>query len=202
MTKMRLLIVGGTGTIGQAIVNELSSRHTLIIAGKSTGDVQVNIEDPLSIQNMFQKIGPVDAIIAATGKVHFAPLTEFTQENWATGLNSKLMGQINLVNYGLHFLNDKGSITLTSGILNRDPVPAGSSAAMINGALDGFVKAAAIELPRGLRINVVSPTVLKESLDKYGDFFAGFVPVPAAIVAKAYAKSVEGAQTGQVYCVG
>lgn len=199
---MRILIVGGTGTVGQAIVNELSQRHALIIAGKSHGDIQVNIEDNLSIQNMFQKTGHVDAIIAATGKVHFAPLTKFTQENWATGLNSKLMGQINLVSYGLPWLHDNGSITLTSGILNRDPIRTGSSAAMINGAIDGFVKAAAIELPRGLRINAVSPTVLAESIDIYGAFFPGFIPVPAAIVAKAYTKSVEGAQTGQVYCVG
>ncbi len=111
------------------------------------------------------------------------------------------MGQVNLVAIGLNYLNDRGSFTLTSGILNRDPILWGASAAMVNGAIDGFVKAAAIELTRGVRINAVSPTVVSESLDKYADFFRGFVAVPVHTVAQAYIKSVEGAQTGQVYCV-
>lgn len=198
---MRILVVGGTGTIGQSVVSELSIRHEVIIAGHHNGEVRVDIADRNSIEKMFQSVGKIDAVISTTGKVHFGAFPEITEEQYALGLNNKLMGQVNLVSVGLNYLNDEGSFTLTSGILNRDPIRFGSSAAMVNGAIDGFVKGAAIEMPRGLRINAVSPTVVAESMGKYADFFLGFVPAPAAIVAQAYVKSVEGAQSGQVYCV-
>lgn len=198
---MRILVVGGTGTIGQSVVNELSLRHEVISAGLHHGEVRVDIADKNSIKMMFQSIGKIDAVISTTGKVHFGAFPEITEEQYALGLNNKLMGQVNLVSVGLSYLNEGGSFTLTSGILNRDPIRFGSSAAMVNGAIDGFVKAAAIEMPRGLRINGVSPTVVTESMDKYADFFRGFVSVPVAIVVQAYVKSVEGAQSGQIYCV-
>ena len=199
---MRILIIGGTGTIGSAVVKELSAHHEIIIAAQEHGEVLVDIADSTSIEAMYNKIGKIDAIVATTGKVHFGDLPDMSHAQYMLGLNNKLMGQVNLVLIGLDYLNDGGSFTLTSGILNRDPIRMSSSAAMVNGAVDGFVKAAAIEMPRGLRINAVSPTVVEESMDKYADFFRGFLPVPAAQVALAYAKSVEGAQTGQVYCVG
>ncbi len=199
---MRILIIGGTGTIGQAVVNELSPRHEVIIAGHTHGKVLVDIADIKSIETMYKNVGKIDAVIATTGKVHFGNLPDITEAEYSIGLNNKLMGQVNLVSIGLKYLNDGGSFTLTSGILNRDPIRMGASAAMVNGAIDGFVKAAAIEMPRNLRINAVSPTVIAESIDKYGEFFSGFLPAPAATVALAYAKSVEGAQTGQVYYVG
>lgn len=198
---MRILVIGGTGTIGQSVVSELSLRHKVIIAGYQNGEVRVDIADKNSIERMFQNLGKIDAVISTTGKVHFGPFPEITEEQYALGLNNKLMGQVNLVSIGLNYLNDQGSFTLTSGVLNRDPIRLGSSAAMVNGAIDGFVKAVAIEMPRGIRINTVSPTVVAESMDKYADFFRGFVSIPAATVAQAYVKSVEGAQTGQIYCV-
>lgn len=198
---MRILIIGGTGTVGQAVVNELSQRHEMIIAAHERGELRVNIEDVQSIENMYKKVGKIDAVISTTGKVHFDVLSEMNTDLYTLGLNNKLMGQVNLVLIGLNYIADGGSFTLTSGILNRDPIRLGTSAAMVNGAIDGFVKAASIELSRGLRINAVSPTVLAESMDKYANFFRGFVPVSAVNVAMAYAKSVEGAQTGQVYYV-
>ncbi len=198
---MRILIIGGTGTIGQAVVKELSLRHEIIIAAHKHGDLQVDIAEVQSIKNMYKKVGKIDAVISTTGKVHYGKLSEMTPDLYAIGLDNKLMGQVNLVTLGLNYLHDGGSFTLTSGILNREPIRLGSSAAMVNGAIDAFVKAAAIELPRGLRINAVSPTVLVESMDNYADFFRGFLPVPAATVALGFAKSVEGAQTGQVYCI-
>ncbi|MGQ3888536.1 short chain dehydrogenase [Legionella sp. CNM-1927-20] len=198
---MRILIIGGTGTLGQAVANEFLSRHEVIIAARNKGDIQVDISNIESVKMMYRQVGKVDAVISTTGQVHFGPLKEFTHENWALGLNNKLMGQVNLVMAGIDYVTDGGSFTLTSGILNRDPIKFGVSASLVNGAIDSFVKAAAIELPRGLRINVISPTVLVESMDSYGDFFRGFLPVPAATVAKAFSKSVEGAQTGQVYQV-
>jgi len=198
---MRILIIGGTGTMGQAVVNELSARHEVIIAALKHGELQVDIADVKSIENMYKKVGNIDAVISTAGKVHFGILSEMNPALYSIGLNNKLMGQVNLVTMGLNYINDGGSFTLTSGIINRDPIRLGSSAAMVNGAIDGFVKAAAIELPRGLRINAVSPTVLTESMDKYADFFHGFLPVHASVAALGYAKSVEGAQTGQIYCI-
>lgn len=198
---MKILIIGGSGTIGEAVANELSPRHEIIIAARTHGTLKVDIEDLESIKKMYQAVGKLDAVISTTGQVHFGPLTEMTHEQYRIGLNSKLMGQVQLVLSGLNTLNDGGSFTLTSGILNRDPIRYGSSASMVNSALEGFVTGAAIEMPRGIRINVVSPTVLQESMTTYGEYFRGFQPVPAATVALAYSKSVEGAQTGKVYYV-
>lgn len=199
---MKIIVIGSSGTIGQAVVNELSARHEIISVGHTKGNIRVDISDKKSIEDMYQSVGTFDAVIAATGKVHFGALNEMTAEKYDIGLKNKLMGQVNLVLCGLPYINDKGSFTLTSGILNHDPIYGGSSAAIVNGALDGFVKSASIEMPRGVRINIISPTVLTESLNKYANYFRGFVSVDAKNVALAYSKSVEGAQTGQVYRVG
>lgn len=198
---MKIIIVGGTGTIGKAVVKELGKRHTLIVAGHRQGDVQVDIKDPTSIQKMYEKIGKIDAVISTVGKVHFGEFIKFKPEDYAIGINDKLMGQVNLVSLGLPHLNDGGSFTLTSGILSCDPIRYGVSASMVNAALEGFVRGAAIEMPRGLRINVVSPTIIAESFEAYADYFHGFLPVSADCAALAYSKSVEGAQTGQIYKV-
>ncbi|BCA96587.1 short chain dehydrogenase [Legionella antarctica] len=197
---MNIIIVGGTGTIGKAIVKELAPRHNTISVGNTHGDFHVDIADINSIDALYQAIGPFDALISATGKVEFAPLTEFTPEQYQTGLNSKLMGQVNLVLLGLKYINKGGSFTLTSGILSHDPVRLGSSASMVNGAIDSFIKSAAIEMPEGIRINAVSPTLVSESVD-IASYFRGFEAVPACRVALAYSKSVEGAQTGVIYHV-
>lgn len=161
--------------------------------------MQVDITSPISIEKMYAQVGKVDAVVSATGSVHFDALTNLKAEHFAIGLQSKLMGQVNLVLLGFPYVNKFGSFTLTSGILNRSPIRFGSSAAMVNGALDGFVKSAALEMPKNIRINVVSPTVLQESMSKYADYFRGFESVAASRVALAYSKSVEGSQTGQVY---
>lgn len=198
---MKILVVGASGTIGQAIVNELSPRHEIVKVGKTSGDFQVDITRIDSVKQLFERVGKVDAIISAAGNLHFGPLAEMTPELYNIGLQDKLMGQVNLALVGQHYLNDGGSITLTGGILAEQPVRFGSGASMVNSALEGFVLGAAIELPRGIRINVVSPNVLQESMGAYGPYFRGFEAVPVARVALAYLRSVEGAQTGQVYRV-
>lgn len=197
----KILIVGATGTIGNAVAKELAARHTIIKAARNSGDVQVDITQADSIKVMYQEVGKVDAVICASGTVHFGKLTELTESQCQFSLRNKLMGQINLVLQGIDYLHDGGSFTLTSGILNRDPIREGVCASVVNGALDSFVKAAAIEMPRGIRINVISPTVLAECMDRYAEYFRGFQPVAASTVALAYSKSVEGLQTGQVYTV-
>lgn len=198
---MKIVIVGASGTVGSAVSELLAKDHQVIRVGHSQGDATVDMRDPASIKALFAKLGQFDALVVASGSVAFNALTEMTDEQWQVGLESKLMGQINLTRAAIPHLNDKGSITLISGILSEEPINWGANATTINGAIDHFVKAAACELPRGLRINVVSPTVLTESMDKYAGFFPGFVPVPAARVAQAYQKSVLGVQTGQVFRV-
>ncbi|MGM0920532.1 MAG: short chain dehydrogenase [Bacillota bacterium] len=198
---MRLLLVGASGTIGNAIVKEFGKDHEIIRAGRNDADVEVDFTSPESIKKMYEAAGKVDAVISAAGRAQFAPLEELTPELNETGIMSKLKGQINLVLLGIPFINDGGSFTLTSGVMMDDPILKGASAAMANGGIQAFVRASAIEMPRGIRINNVSPNVLIESMDKYADFFQGFKAVPAADVALAYKKSVLGAQTGQTYKV-
>ncbi|MBF8448434.1 short chain dehydrogenase [Aeromonas dhakensis] len=198
---MKIVIVGASGTIGSAVNDLLAKDHQVIRVGHSQGDARVDMRDPASIRGLFAKLGQFDALVVASGSAAFNALTEMTDEEWQLGIQSKLMGQINLTRAAIPHLNDRGSITLISGILSEEPINWGASVTTINGAVEHFVKAAACELPRGLRINVVSPTVLAESMDKYASFFPGFVPVPAAKVAQAYQKSVLGVQTGQVFRV-
>lgn len=199
---MKIIVIGGTGTIGKAVVDELKKRHQIVVAGRTQGDVQVDILDVKSIEKMYKNVGKFDAVISTTGKVHFGEFIKMTNDDYFIGLNDKLMGQVNLVLVGLRSINDNGSFTLTSGILSNDPIRYGSSASMVNAAINGFVEGAAIEMPRGIRINAISPTVVTESMGAYGDYFHGFEPVSASRVALAFSKSVEGAQTGKVYPVG
>jgi NAD(P)-dependent dehydrogenase (short-subunit alcohol dehydrogenase family) len=198
---MKILIVGASGTIGAAVVNELKQRNEIVSAGRKSGDYTVDTTDVASVRALFEKVGPVDAVVSTAGNVHFGPLLQMTPEQLAIGLNDKLMGQVHLALEATKHLNPGGSVTLTAGTLSKDPVRFGASASLVNSAIEGFVRAAALELPAGMRINVVSPTVLSESMPSYGPYFPGSEGVPAKRVALAYAKSVEGAQTGQVYYV-
>jgi NAD(P)-dependent dehydrogenase (short-subunit alcohol dehydrogenase family) len=198
---MKILLVGALGTVGSAVAAELGGRHELITAGRKGGDLRLDLADRHNIETALAKLGTVDAIVSAAGQVGWAPLLDLTPEQWAFSLANKLMGQVNLALIGQHHLRDGGSITLTSGVLNHDPVAYGAAASLANGGIEGFVRAAAVELPRGLRINAVSPGVLVESMDDLGPFFRGFQPVPGARVALGYARSVEGGETGKVYDV-
>lgn len=198
---MKVLIIGANGTIGKAVCAELGARHDVLTAGRTSADLRVDITDLQSVRDLFAKTGKLDAVVCAAGSVHFGALGEMTPELFAVGLRDKLMGQVNVVMAAPPFLNAGGSITLIAGSLSHDPIRYGCSASLVNGALESFGQAAAIELPPGLRINVVSPTVLVESLDRFGAYFRGVDAVPAKRVAVAFSKSVEGAQTGQVYRV-
>ena len=198
---MKVVVVGASGILGSAVVAELEPRHEIVRASRSSGDLQLDCTDTSSIRAAFEKIGTFDALVATTGKVEFAPLAEMTSARYQVGLRDKLMGQVDLVLIGREFVRDGGSFTLTTGILDVDPIRLGSSAAMVNGAVNAFVRAAAVELPRGLRINSVGPGVIAEAMPQLAPLFRGFEPVPAARAALAYARSVEGAQTGQVYRV-
>lgn len=198
---MRILIIGAEGDIGKAACAELGARHDLVLAGRSSGDVRVDMADRASVDALYDKIGPLDAVVSTAGEVHFGPLAEFTEDSFMKGLRQKVMGQVNLVLAGMARIAKDGSFTLTSGVLDRDPIRMGTGAAAANGALAGFVTGAAIELPPGQRINVVSPGLLEVSVPRYGAWFPGHTPVSSLAVGRAYAKSVEGAITGQVIIV-
>lgn len=198
---MKILLVGAYGTVGRGVAAELGTRHDILAAGRTDAAVSLDLADAASISAAFERIGRVDAIVSAAGQVGWAPLLELTPEQWQFSVQNKLMGQVNLALIGQQYLNDGGSITLTSGVLVDQPVRYGAAASLANGAIEAFVRAAAIELPRGLRINAVSPGVLVESMSLLGPFFRGFEPVPAARVGLGYARSVEGADTGKVYVI-
>lgn len=198
---MKIIVIGGTGTIGTAVVKELSPRHEVVVIGHSKGDIKCDISSEESIKAMYDQLGSFDALISTAGSLAFADFASFTYDKFMVGIKSKLMGQVNLVTHGLKRINDNGSFTLTSGILSHEPVVTCVSASMVNSAVEGFVRGAAIELPRGVRINCVSPTILEETQPKFPDLFRGFKPVSSSDVALAYSRSVEGRQTGRVYPV-
>jgi NAD(P)-dependent dehydrogenase (short-subunit alcohol dehydrogenase family) len=196
---MKVMVIGATGTIGSAVARELVQRHEVITVGSRSGQHQVNIEDFAQVQRLFAQAGNLDAVVVAAGALHVGPLAQLTPEHFHIGLKGKLMGQVNVAMAAQQYLNDGGSITLTSGIDTDHPIRGAVAASTANAGVQGFVRAAAIELPRGLRINAVSPTVMQESLHLFGDLFTGFEPIAASRAALAYARCVDGAQTGQVY---
>ena len=196
---MKILIVGSTGLLGSSAASALRDRHEIIEASRS-GQVTVDLTEPDSIRRMFDQVGRVDAVISCTGSVPFKPLEELTDKDFRAGFEDKVLGQVNLVQIGVEYVNNGGSFTLTSGVLAREPILTGAASSLANGALESFVMAAAAELPRRIRINAVSPSVLAEATG-YHDYFPGFQQVPAETVGRAYVKSVEGIQTGQTYAL-
>ena len=180
---------------------ELAERHEVVRAGREHGDYRVDITSDDSVEAMFKAVGPLDAIVVTAGGVFFGPLATMRPADFNVGLQDKLLGQVRVALLGQHALRDGGSLTLTTGIIAQEPVRQLSNGSAVNASLEGFVRAAAIDLPRGVRINAVSPGMLTESKAAYGPLFPGLEPVPAARVALAYARSVEGAQTGRIYRV-
>ncbi|GAB2027257.1 short chain dehydrogenase [Lactovum odontotermitis] len=197
---MRILLIGSSGTLGKEVAKCLREYHCdLIEANRSSGDYTVDISLPESIESLFQEVGAVDAIICTAGEVRVTPIAEMTLEDNMIAVQSKLLGQINLVLIGQKFLNSHGSITLTTGVTKDDPIVGGASGAMANGAIAAFVKSAAVDMQGKARINCVSPTIVDESFVKYQESYAGFISIPASRAAQGYIKSVFGGQTGQEY---
>ena len=195
---MKILIVGGNGTIGKKVCERLREKHELIIAGRSNGDVNVDIANSASIEAMFGAVGKVDAIVCIAGEAKWGAFEDLTEEDYYVGLRSKLMGQVNLVRIGRSYLNDNGSFTLSTGILADHPVAMTASAAMVNGAIHSFVKAVALELWGKYRINVVSSGLVEDSVAKYADYFPGHNPIPMPKIVNGYVKSIEGHDTGLI----
>ena len=195
---MKLLIIGGKGTIGKKVTAYFSKKHEIIIAGRNSGDVTVDIADSKSIKAMFDSIGKIDAILCIAGEAKWAPFDSLTEDDFYIGLKSKLMGQVNLVRIGVNHMNAGGSFTLTTGILGDHPVALTTSAAMVNGAIHSFVRAVSLELTDGLRINAVASGLVEDAVDKYRDYFPGHNPIPMAKVVNGYIRSVEGKGNGEI----
>lgn len=193
---MRILVVGATGTIGKEVVRVLAPGNEIVEVSHSHTQLTVDISDPTSIREMYLRAGKVDAVVSAAGKARRRPLVQLTDEDFEISIRHKLMGQVNLVRYGIDHVNDGGSFTLTSGILGRRPMPGSEALSMVNLGLEGFARAAALELPRGIRINVVSPPWVTETLREIG--MKGVPGLPAAEVALAYDEAVRSKETGGV----
>ena len=193
---MRVLVVGGTGTIGAPLVDALrSAGHEVLTAARTAGDLRVDYTSVDSIREMYRQAGRLDAIVSCAGGAAWKPLPELTDDDFASTLQRKLMGQVNLARYGLDSLADGGSVTLTSGVLSQEPMPGSSAVSLVNAGLEGFARAAALDLPRGIRINVVSPPWVAETLQSMGQDPSG--GMPAAQVAHAYVAAVTGTDHGR-----
>jgi len=193
---MRIMIVGATGTIGREVVNALSPGNEILAVRHREGPLRADLADAASLRGLYERVGRVDAVVCAAGSARFRALPLLTDEDFAFSLANKLMGQVNLVRLGLEFVNDAGSFTLTSGVLARAPMPGSAAISLVNAGLEGFARAAALEAPRRIRVNVVSPPWVAETLAALKmDPSSG---LPAAVVARAYARSVLGSETGAV----
>ncbi|MDZ7772193.1 MAG: short chain dehydrogenase [Balneolaceae bacterium] len=196
---MKILLIGGTGTLGTTVAKRLESDHELISVGHTSGDLQTDISDPEAIKNLFEEVGKVDAVVVTTGSAPMKPLKEMTNDDFLEGVESKMMGQINVALTAMDYLNKGGSITLTSGILSDDPIPQGTILSTVNSAVNGFVAGSNGEFNRqNIRINVVSPGLVEDSAEALGDYFPGHHPVAMERVATAYEKSVLGLVSGEI----
>jgi NAD(P)-dependent dehydrogenase (short-subunit alcohol dehydrogenase family) len=195
-----IVVIGASGTIGRAVADLLAQEHKVIRTARSHGDIAVDLSDKASLGALFQKTGTVDAVVCAAGDSRFGkPLDQVTDEDFSFSIHNKLMGQVNLVRTALDHITDNGSITLTSGVFATEPWPATSPTAMVNAALEGFVRAAALDLGRGIRINVVSPIFVTETAQKMG--MPGEGTLSAAETALAYKAALDGDTTGRVFDV-
>jgi len=205
---LKVVVIGGNGTVGKYIVKALKEAHNpkegrleIIIGGRQkTSNVEIDISDTKSVANLFKTVKKIDHLIVSCGDAVFGPLSKITKEDYAKGLNSKLLGQIDIVLQAVKCdsINENGSITLTSGLADKVPFPMGHGLAAVNGALNSFVKAAATEMPRGIRVNVVSMGVVSDSMAIYGPVTKGLKPVEGADVALAYIRSIYGGISGKV----
>ena len=195
---MKILIIGGHGTIGAPVVRHFAQQHQIVIGGRTSGDIPVDLADSQSIQSMFNTTGMLDAILCIAGEAKWAPFKDLSEEDYYIGIRSKLMGQVNLVRIGQHYLHPGGSITLSTGILADDPVVQTASAAMVNGGIHSFVQAAALEMERGTRVNVVSLGLVEDAYDHYKDYFPGLNPISMHKAVNAYIRSVMGKNNGEI----
>jgi len=195
---MKILLIGASGTIGRRIYETLSKKHHIVRASREGEDVNVDMTSADSIEQMYKSVADIDAVICAAGPAKFGLFRDMTEDDFYVGIRGKMMGQVNLVRIGQNYINDGGSFTLTTGILADEPIAGSTAVTLLNAGLNGFALAAAQELGREMRVNVVSPTIVEDSIDAYGDAFVGFDPAPMDRVVNAYVRCITGQFTGRV----
>ncbi|MBT8235085.1 MAG: short chain dehydrogenase [Bacteroidia bacterium] len=195
---MKIVLIGGSGTIGSHVYRAFSKDHEVILANRRSPDFPVDIAKKESIEALFKKTGQVDAVICIAGEAKWADFDDLNESDFYIGIKSKMMGQVNLVKIAKEFLNPSGSITLTTGILGERPVPKTTSAALVNGAIHSFVLAFKQDYPEGPRVNVVAPGLVEDSYEKYKDYFPGHIPVPMVKVVEGYKRSVLSSARGEL----
>lgn len=193
---MRVLLVGATGLLGTEITRILQSDHEVISASRKGSDVSVDLSEKASIVAMFDKVGKVGAVVCVGGAAKFAPLDSLADSDYAFSLANKLMGQVNLVRCAIGHVDEGGSVTLTSGTLAQEPMVGSGAVSIVNAGVEGFARVAALEFKGKLRVNVVSPGWVSETLASMGkDASQG---IAAADVAKVYKRAIDGSMTGEV----
>ena len=195
---MKILVIGGEGTIGKKVVSFLSKNHSIITAGRKNGEIYLDLSNKDSIKQLFENNIKFDAVISIAGQVIWAPFNDISQDDFYIGIKNKMMGQVNLVQIGQNYITPGGSFTLTTGILADEPVKMTTGAALVNGAIHSFVKAVILEIKNNIRVNVISPGLVKDSEEKYGHLFPGYNIIPMEKLAETYSEIVEGDQNGQV----
>lgn len=199
---MKILLVGSSGTIGSAVAVGLARRgHDVIGAHTSSAEFPVDLADTESIQRLLNQVGELDAVACAAGRTPYAEWSDLDRNDWMSGIDNKFLGQVELVRRATKNVLPGGSFTVISGILARQPIRTGTVGTAMNCAIEGWVRASASELWGRFRINAVSPTLLRESVPKFGRVFPGFPPTTASDVAGAYVRSIESFETGQIYTV-
>ncbi|TDC54142.1 short chain dehydrogenase [Jiangella ureilytica] len=192
---MKIVVIGASGVVGAAVAQELAGRGHQVVGASRRGPVVVDVGDPRTVEALFATVPDVDAVVCCAASAPTANLLTASDAEFVAGLPGKLLGQVRLARTALHHVRDGGSVTLTGGTFT-EPLPGGSFGALVNAGLAAFVEAAAPELPRGIRLNLVAPGWVRESLEAFGwDPARG---MPAAGVARVYADLVEGDAQGAV----
>jgi len=191
---MKIVVIGDSGTIGAAVVRALAERHEVIGVSRK-GAEPVDIDESSTVEALFRSITGIDAVVSCAGNARFKPLAELADEDFAFSIKSKLLGQVGVIRAALPHLKEGGSVTVTSGVLAQRPMPGSGAISLVNAGLEGFVRAAALEAPRGIRVNVVSPPWVRETLEKLK--MDPSMGLSAADVAKAYVAAVEGKHQGE-----
>jgi NAD(P)-dependent dehydrogenase (short-subunit alcohol dehydrogenase family) len=192
----RVLVIGSSGLLGSRLVKALQGKADVIEASFSRAPLKVDISDPASLRRLFAQVGTVDAIACAAGMARFVPWASATDDDWAHGVANKLMGQVNVARLGAPHVRDGGAITLTTGVLAQHPIPGGAIFTTANAAVEGFARAAAVEIGSRVRVNVVSPGWITETLVAMGmDPAPG---LPASEAAEYYIRQMEHGAAGSV----
>jgi NAD(P)-dependent dehydrogenase (short-subunit alcohol dehydrogenase family) len=191
---MKIVVIGATGTIGTAVADALEPKHEVVRVSR-TGPIQVDLKDSSSINALFNSVGTVDAVVSCAASVPLTPLFSLSGTAAVEFSKTKLFGQLHLVHVALNRLGKNGSVTLTSGGF-QEPTVGSALGALVNTGLESFVHAALPELPQGLRLNIVSPGWIRETLIKLR--MKADAGTPVAVVAETYLKAIEGTMNGQV----